>query len=95
MDACIFNQTIKGEAPASILYEDEVTLAFMVRLFIWWALEGVVALHPALNEREVNGMIKAVDIKAELAGRAGIRRARQGHHTSRSPSGVRGIGPIS
>ena len=46
MDACIFNKTSKGEVPVSILYEDEVTLASMVRLFIWWALEGVVALNP-------------------------------------------------
>jgi len=45
----MFCKTIKGEAPSSILYEDEVMLAFMVRLFVWWALEGAVALHPALN----------------------------------------------
>jgi histidine triad (HIT) family protein len=29
MDACIFCKIVKGEAPASIVYEDEVTLAFM------------------------------------------------------------------
>ncbi len=29
MDECIFCQIIKGEAPASIVYEDEMTLAFM------------------------------------------------------------------
>ena len=69
MDACIFCMIVKGEAPSRILYEDEVMLAFMVRLFVWWALEGAVALNPTLNEREENGMIKAVDIKAELAGR--------------------------
>ena len=49
MDVCMFCKTVKGEAPSSILYEDEVLLAFMVRLFVWWALEGAVALHPARN----------------------------------------------
>jgi histidine triad (HIT) family protein len=29
MDECIFCQIIKGEAPASMVYEDEMTLAFM------------------------------------------------------------------
>ena len=49
MDACMFCKTVKGEAPSSLLYEDEVMLAFMIRLFVWWALEGVVVLQPALN----------------------------------------------
>gem|GEM_PF-231136 len=69
MDACIFRKTVKGEAPSRLLNEDEVMLACTVRLFVWWALEGAMALHLALHEREENGMIKAVDIKAELAGR--------------------------
>jgi histidine triad (HIT) family protein len=29
MDQCIFCQIIQGDAPASIVYEDEMTLAFM------------------------------------------------------------------
>ncbi len=29
MDECIFCQIVKGEAPASIVYEDDMTLAFM------------------------------------------------------------------
>jgi histidine triad (HIT) family protein len=29
MDACIFCKIVKGEAPASIVYEDDLTLAFM------------------------------------------------------------------
>jgi mannose-6-phosphate isomerase-like protein (cupin superfamily) len=62
MDACL-----------SSISDDELMLAFMIRLFVWWALEGAVVLHPALNEREENGMIKAVDIKAELAGRPVLR----------------------
>ena len=49
MDTCMFCKAIKGEAPSSIRYEDEVRLAFMIRLFVWWALEGALTLHPAYH----------------------------------------------
>jgi len=29
MDECIFCKIIKGEVPASVVYEDDLTLAFM------------------------------------------------------------------
>ena len=54
-----------------------------------------VGLGPPRATRKDSEMIRAVDIKAELAGRPVLTRARQGHHRSRSQGGVRRTCPVS